>query len=84
MSPADLRAHAYLARLLDRVVDSDVHVRKCGSNHANDGLDASRARALTWRQRNVVPFRGEYGIDEIRVLFAESAIQRLYGNQFGT
>lgn len=76
MGTADLGTYPDLAGLLDDVVDGDVHVWKCGGNTANDRLDARRAWSLAWRQRNILPVRREDRIHQVRVLFAERAIQR--------
>jgi DNA-binding transcriptional LysR family regulator len=50
-------------------VDTDVNVGKRRAETPDDRLDAFRSRLLARRERNVVPVRGEHGVDEIGVLY---------------
>ncbi|CAH2801909.1 MAG: unnamed protein product [uncultured Paraburkholderia sp.] len=77
MRAADFGAHGDLAGHLNQVVNDDAHVGKGFAETADDRLDAFRAATLAGRERNVVPIRGKNRIDEVGVLVAEGAVQRL-------
>ena len=76
------RPHRDAPGSADQIVDHDLQVRKSLPEAGHELFQALGTRSLTWHQRDVLPIRGAYLVEKIRVVLVEGPVKRFNGPCF--